>query len=274
MDDLLTNPVFQTAVVPFIVALIAGLILNRCGWYWAGLTIIIGFIACAWLIMDLKLSPLSSTRKIILLGFIAVAAGIALDVYSGTRRYIPYVLFICGAVAALWVIWPVLMRREGMEFWLLAAGAGVYAGWQVMMMERLRAQPIRAGSAALSLGVGTGVAAVMGASALLGQLASSIAAASGAYLLLAMFFSKQSAGSLLTLPVALLCGLLGIAGHVYATLPWYVLPLLAIIPPLACIPLPEQKPILVKIVLLVLATMPAAIGAIIVTWQVEGAPPL
>ena len=274
MDELLTNPVFQAAIAPFIVAFIAGLILNRFGWYWAGLTIIIGFIVCAWLITDLKLFPLSSTRKIILLGMIAVMAGIALDVYSGARRYIPYVLSICGAAAALWVIWPVLMRKEGMEFWLLAAGAGIYAGWQMAIMERLRAQPTRAGSAALSLGIGTGVSAVMGASALLGQLASSIAAASGAYLLLAVFFSKQSAGSLLTTPVALLCALLGIAGYVYATLPWYVLPLLAIIPPLACIPLPEQKPVWIRIALLVLVTLPAAIGAIIVAWWIEGAPPL
>jgi len=274
MEDLLTNPIFQTAVVPFIVALLAGLILNRCGWYWAGLTIVIGFIACAWLIMDLKLFPLSSTRKIILLGLAAVAAGAGLDFYSGTRRYIPQALFICGAAAALWVIWPVLMRREGLEFWLLATGTGIYTGWQMTMLDRLRQQPIRAGSAALSLGVGTGVSAIMGASALLGQLASSIAAASGAYLLLALFFSKQPAGSLLTIPVALLCGLLGIAGYVYATLPWYVLPLLAIIPPLACIPLPEQKSIWLKIMLLVLATLPAAIAAIIVTWRIEGAPPI
>jgi len=274
MGDLLTNPIFQTAVVPFVVALIAGLILNRFGWYWAGLAIVIGFIACAWLITDLKLFPLSSTRKIILLGLAGIIVGICLDIYSGTRRFIPYALFIGGAVAALWVIWPVLMRKEGTEFWLLAAGAAVYTGWLVAIMEKLREQPARAGTAALSLGIGTGVSAVMGASALLGQLAASIAAASGAYLLLAVFFSKQSAGSLMTLPVALLCSLFGIAGHVYATLPWYALPILAIIPLLACVPLPEQKPIWIKIALLVSATVPAAAVAIFITWWVEGAPPI
>ena len=274
MDELLTNPVFQTAIVPFITALIAGLVLNRFGWYWGGLTIVIGFIACAWLITDLKLFPLSSTRKIVMLGLIAVAVGIALDVYAGARRFIPYALFISGVVAVLWVIWPVLMRKEGPEFWLLAAGTSVYAGWLMATMENLRLQPSRAGSAALSLGIGTGVSAVMGASALLGQLASSIAAASGAYLLLSLFFPKLSAGSILTTPVALLCGLFGIAGHVYATLPWYTLPLLAIIPLLACIPLPEQKPSWMKMMLLVLATMPAAIAAITIAWWVEGAPPI
>lgn len=274
MDELLANPVFQTAVVPFIAALIAGFILNRLGWYWAGLTIIVGFIACAWLITDLKLFPLSSTRKIILLGLVAVAAGIVLDFYSGVRRFIPYILFAGGAVAALWVIWPALMRKEGMEFWLLAVGACVYAGWLMAAMEGLRTQPIRAGSAALALGMGTGVSAVMGASALLGQLASSIAAASGAYLLLAIFVPKQSAGSILTTPVALLCGLFGIAGHVYATIPWYTLPLLAIIPLLARVPLPKQQSSWMKIILLVLVTVPAAVAAIFVTWWVEGAPPI
>lgn len=274
MDELLTNPVVQTAVVPFVTALIAGLVLSRFGWYWAGLTIIVGFFACAWLITDLKLFPLSGTRKIILLGLLTVVGGIALDVYAGARRFISYILFIAGGGAALWVVWPVLIRKEGMELWLLAAGVSVYAGWLMASMERLREQPLRAGTAALSLGIGTGVSAIMGASALLGQLASSIAAASGAYLLLALFFPKLSAGSILTTPVALLCGLFGIAGHVYATLPWYTLPLLAIIPLLACIPLPEQKSSWMKMMLLVSATMPAAIAAITIAWWVEGAPPI
>jgi len=144
----------------------------------------------------------------------------------------------------------------------------------LIAMENLRNHSIRAGTAALSLGIGTGVSAVMGASALLGQLAASIGAASGAYLLLALFFPRQSAGSVLTTPVALLCGLLAIAGYVYATLPWYVLPILAIIPPLACIPLPEQKPTWIKIALLVSVTLPAAICSILVAWWIEGAPPI
>jgi hypothetical protein len=274
MDELLANPVIQTAVVPFFVALIAGAILNRFGWYWAGLTVVTGFVACAWLVMDLKLFPLSSTRKIVMLGLVAVVAGIVLDVYAGRRRFIPPVLFVSGIIAASWVIWPVLNRREGAEFWLLAIGASIYAGWLMMAMERLRDWPLRAGTAALSLGIGTGVSAVMGASALLGQLASSIGAASGAYLLLTLFVPKQPAGSLLTIPVALLCSLLAIAGYVYATLPWYVLPLLAIIPLLACVPLPEQKPTWIKIALLVSATLPAAIASIFVAWWIEGAPPI
>ena len=274
MDELLTNPVLQAAVIPFVAALVAGIILNQLGTRGAGLIIVIGFLCCAWLIVDFKLSPLTSTRKIILLGVIAAFTGLLLDIYPVIRRAIPYILFTAGAIAALWVIWPVLVRKEGEEFWFLAAGACVYAGWLMASMERLKMAPIRAGTAALALGVGTGVSAVMGASALLGELGSSIAAASGAYLLLALFFPKQSAGSAFTIPVALLSGMLGIAGNVYATLPWYTLPLLAIITPLACIPLPEQKPLLLKMVLLVLATMPAAIGAIIITWWVEGAPPI
>ena len=96
MDEVLTNPVIQTAVVPFVVALTAGALLNRFGWYWAGLAVIIGFIACAWLIMDLKLVPLTSTRKIIMLGMIAVAAGLVLDLYAGGRRFVPYVMFAGG----------------------------------------------------------------------------------------------------------------------------------------------------------------------------------
>ena len=224
--------------------------------------------------MDIKLFPLTSTRKIFMLGMIAIAVGLTLDKYMGVRRFVPHVLFVGGIVAALWVIWPVSMRKQGVEFWLLATGASIYAGWLMMAMERLRHNSLRAGAAAFSLGIGTGVSAVMGASALLGQLASSIGAASGAYLLLALFFPKQSAGSTLTTPAALLCGLLAIAGHVYATLPWYVWPVLAIIPPLACIPLPERKPTWIKITLLVAVTLPAAICSILVAWRIEGAPPI
>lgn len=273
MNQLLSDPVFQSAIAPFAAALIAALVLNLLGGGWSGLAVSIGFYVSTWLVAGLKLFPLTSTHKILLLGFAAAAVGIVLDLYKGPRRYLPAVLFAAGAAAALWVLWPVLTRREGSALWLMAGGAGLYAGWVLAVGNGLRARPLAAGSVALSLALGTGVSAVFGASALLGQLASSIAAGAGAFLLLGVFMSRQHAGAVLTTPVMLLCGLFGIAASVYAKLPWYSLLPLAVIAPLGYIPVREDKPAWMRLLALLLVTLPGAVIAILTTRHVTGSLP-
>lgn len=270
MDQLLSDPLVQSAAVPLVTALVSGVLLYRIGWFWAGLSVPLGFYASAWLVTGMQLLPLTSTHKILLLGFVAAIAGLALDGYRGRRRFAPWLLFVAGAAAALWIVWPVVARREGWRSWSLAAGAGLYVGWLMAASAGLRSRPLGAAAMVLSLALGTAVCAVFGASTLLGQLAASIAAAAGAYLLLALLWPRPRAGSTLVTPAVLLCGLLGLSGCVYARLPWHSAAVLAAVPLLARTPLGRGRNAWVTVALQLLLTLPAAGLAILVARHIAG----
>jgi hypothetical protein len=60
----------------------------------------------------------------------------------------------------------------------------------------------------------------------------------------------------------------------YASLPWYSLAPLALIPLLARLPLPAGRSRFSAILLASIYMLPAAAAAILITWRVAGAPPL
>jgi hypothetical protein len=274
IDEMLANPAFQSGIIPFGAALIAGLILNRLGWYWSGLALMVGFIATVYLTAGFQFQPWTSTRKILALGFAAAGLGILLDLYPWGRRWLPAFLFSIGAAAVLWVIWPVLQRREGLDGWLLGVSSVLYSGWCVASMESLRSKPTHATSAVIALGFGTGAVTLLGASALLGQLGLALGAAAGALGLLVSFARKVEVGSTALLPAGLLLGLIGISGHVYAKVPWYSLAMLALVTVCARVPLSTQWPRwLQALTALLLAGAPAGIAAWLV-WRVAGGVPL
>ncbi len=270
MNQLASDPIFQTAVAPFAAALLVGLLLNRLGWFWAGLSVPLGFYAAAWLIIGLQLFPLTSTHKILLVGLAATVAGLGIDAFPRGLRRLPWGLVAAAGGAALWVVWPVLIRRHGLPFWALGGGAGLYLGWLAAVGAGLRTEALRAGAAVFSLALGTGVCAVFGASTLLGQLAASIAAAAGAFVFLGVLLRRHNAGATLVVPGLVLSGLLGLSGCVYAKVPWLSLPVLGIIPLLARVPLGDVRAAWLRAVMLLLVTLPAAAAAILVTRHVTG----
>ncbi len=274
MHELLQNPAIQAGILPFGVALLLGLILNRLGWYWAGLALLGGFIATVYVVAGFQFQPWTSTRKLIALGLAAGGVGLLLDIYPWSRRWLPVVLFIAAGVAALWLSWPVLKRREGLELWSLGIGSVLFSAWCAASMESLRAKPGLASSAAVALGFGTGAVVLLGASALLGELGIALGAAAGALWLLVAASRKTQLGSLAMLPAGLLCGLIGIAGHVYAKAPWYSLAMLALVPVCVRVPAPSQWPRWVQMFTpIILASAPAAI-AVWLVWRVAGGVPL
>lgn len=268
-DEFVNNPVVQSAVVPFAAGLLAAVILRRMGWLWAGLSAVIGFYAAIYLIHGFDWLPLRSSNKIMWLGLGAVAVGIALDAYPGPRKPVVPLLFIAGAAAVIWLIWPKLMRSDGMELALLAGGAIIYGGWLVASFDGLRNQPLAADSALLALALGVGLSALFGASASHGQMASAIAAAVGARWLLHVIGKPCSIGALGVLPLAMLCTLFSFGALVYAKVPWYVLPLLALIPLLARVPLASMPVLAQGVVILVICGLPAAIS-VYLTQEVAG----
>lgn len=273
MDNLLTNPLIQSAVVPFVVSLIVAFILRPHGGYWAGLSALAGFAAAVYLITDFQLFPLRSDRKIVLLGCGAVVLGLLLDLLP-RRRLAQGILFVAGATAAVWLLWPRLSSFDEWQIWLLAVAGSAYVGWLVAASIGVKDKPLQADSMIFALALGTGLTAVLGATALYGQLASAIAAAIGARLLLQLLGRPVAAGAVMVVPLVAVTALLGVGALAYSKLPWYTLALLALVPLLARLPIPSRWPTFVQLVAAVVITALPAIVAIYLTWSALGAPPI
>ena len=261
LNDWLNHPALQSGAAPFAVALITAKLLN--GTRLAGLAAITGFCATVYLAADFNFEQLTAVRKIILCGLVAAVIAPLLDLAPRNWHCARYLIAaVCGA-AALWVFWSILRQKELTEAVVYGAGIAANVMWLVTFMDRLSGIPIRAGAAGMSLGVGVGASALLAASALLGQLGLSIGAACGAYLLVHMINGKPlSCGRTFTLPASLLCGLIALAATLLARLPWYCLPLFAVIPMAAHVPLPRNWPPRRKIMVLSLLTLAIAAAAL------------
>lgn len=272
MEAWLANPIFQSAIAPFTVAFVIALLLRPLGGLWAGLGFAAAFYTAVYLIVGFQFTPLTSTRKLLLAGIGAVVLGLLLELILRRHWIRPWLLAAAAAGVTLWMIWPLVLRREGMELWLLVVPALAYAAWLVGGVDTLREKPVNLIAASLALGLGTGISAVLGSSALLGQLGGAIAAAVGAFALVFLIRGEFAPRGGFTVPVPLLCALVGIASTVFARLPWYSLLPLILIPLLAHLPVPRGWGVIARGLLVTAYVAPAAAAAIFITWQASGPP--
>ena len=142
----------------------------------------------------------------------------------------------------------------------------LYTGWLTAASQTLFNKPDRGAMLALALGLGTGISAMLGASALLGQLGIAIGAIAGGYLILLLLKQNIQLGNNFMLPVGLLSGLLGISAIVYASLPWYSLLPLLLIPATINLPVSAGASKFRKLLLLALYTLPLTILSVVITW--------
>ena len=227
MHEWLNLPAVQGGLAPFAAALIVAELFQRMRL--SGLAIIAGFAATVYLVSDFSFEPLTATRKIVLLGLLS--AGLALPLMLLKPIWLrPALAATCGA-AAVWVTASILQPQELSPMLLWGVGCALYVGWLVFWMDGLSDASLRAGSAGLGLGIGSGGATLFGASALLGEFGFALGAAAGAYLLIQMITNAPlPCGRIYTLPLSLIAGLAACLAVLTAQLPWYVLPVLAIIP--------------------------------------------
>ena len=274
MTEWLTTPAAQAGVVPFIVALLSAALLRKAGWYWAGGALVAGFAVAVYLSVGFQFQPWTSTRKIVALILGAAAVGLLYDLYPYQRRWLIPITAAAAIAAVWWVVWPVLSRSAGLEFWLLAAGISVYTAWCAVMMDALRAKPVALSGAAVALGFGAGITALLGASALLGQWGIALGVSAGALWLFVTFTRNTAIGSLAALPLGAGAALIGCAAAVYAKLPWTSLAILALIPLAARLFWFPRLPRLAQAALSMLVTAALAAAAVWFTLQRTGAPPL
>lgn len=275
MDEYLADPAIQSGVLPFLISGIWALATRRLGWVWAGLGFIFGFAVLIHLTVGWQLEPLTSTRKFIITVCAAAALGLLLDIFLRRAGVLNYVLALAGSAAAIWFVYPVLQRQEAEAWGMMAAGVTGYAAWLVWWTSHLSERdPLPATAALVALGAGTGAAALFGTTAFYGQIGFSVAATCGALALVALFTPNLGCGRSLFLAAGIAAALAGIAGVIYAKVPWYsLLPLLAV-PMVGHLPMPARWPRWINGGVVFALCAACAAGAAYMTYRIEGAPPV
>jgi len=271
MTNIFDFPEVQSFVLPLLMALLVGTAADRSGLANRGIGMIAGFIVTVLFVNGVELQPLTAVRKIILLGFAAAIVGAFVDQRGARWAGRPLYFATLCVLASAWVLGVVLLRKSGME--MLAAGAGIalYTGWTTYWLDRLHDDELRATSATVSLGLGTGIAAIIGSSGLFGQLAVAVSAGAGGVLLLALLLKKNTAGCVLTLPAGVLLSLIGCSAVAFADLPWIVLVILSLIPLAArWTPAPESWSRWLRAAFLTISTLALAGIALAYAWYLAG----
>ena len=270
MNDLLNNPAVQAGVAPFVVALVAAVMLHRTRLL--GLAIGAGFLTVVFLALGFSIESMTSVRKMIVSGAAATLLVLVIEAAKlDAKPAIRAVLAAAAAAAAIWVIWRVLQQLETKGLLVAGAGAVIYLAALVESGNRIGSDSVRSASAALMLGLACGVLALLGASASLAQVGIAVGASAGSVLLLQMFTGKYApTGWTLALPANVIAGLVGLLAVFTGSLPWYsLLPTLAI--PWATRAVPAGKyPVWLTAFLSALAALVPMLLAVAIAWFTAG----
>lgn len=256
----------QGGVAPFVVALVVALALGRTRYAW--LAILAGYLTMIMLSTGISFSPLTASRKIVLVAIVVAVVGLVADRLAEKSRLLMWILAAIAGLAAAWVFITVLAQREATTGWLQGLGLVAFTGFMAWAMLSLRHDPLRAGAASVGLGVAAGVAAVISASigALLAGI--SIAASAGALLLVWAISSRPAApGVLGTLMVGVTIALVAEGALMLASMPWYALVLLVLVPLAVRLPVRETSPVIVRAFLLTVYALAAACIPIAAAWM-------
>jgi hypothetical protein len=272
MDSLMSHPAVQSGIIPFVIALAIIVILGNTKPVLMGLAAVVAFIATVMLVTGLGLSPLTSTKKIILIAYLAAVLGLVVDLagekLGSYRKYTPGVFALIAVITVLWVIWPVVSRESTENPIGIAVGLSAYVAWMVFGISMLDRKKVQISATVFAIAMGTAIVSIIGATALYGQLAAPFAAATGAWLLFYLFAAQKAVFStsfFLTASVA--CALLAAAATVYASLPWLTLLLFALIPITVHIPIKQNSAPWLQVLKSYIAALIPVIAAIWYTVQ-------
>jgi hypothetical protein len=260
---------FQGGIAPFAVAFIVATALARTRFAW--LAIVAAYATQVALSTGFSFTPMSASRKILLLSLMAPVMGIAAYALEARGRSIAYALAALAALTAIWVFWAVLQQREGASAWMTGTGIAVFAAALVALMLSLRGDPLRAAAAGVGLGLATGIVALMSAS--VGFMTSGISVAAGAgALLLVNAFQREPPppGFLGTLTIGVMIALFAEGALMLAKLPWYALAALLLVPLAVHLPVREASPPVTRAAILFACALVAALVPIAAVWVAPG----
>jgi hypothetical protein len=262
LQALLAHPVVQSSALPFVAGLAAAALLFPLRL--EGLAALAGFLAAVAAIGNFALDPLTATRKIVLAGSAAALLGALSDLAFKPTRSSGPVLGLVFGFAALWVFATVLAQKPPAQ--AVLAGAGVFAltTWLVAASVGLQHDPVRAGANGLMLGLGAGVCAVLGASALIGQYGMALGAACGGFIVLQWVLGPRvGAGHALTLTTSGLAALLALGAALLAQLSPVAIGALALVPVAARLPVPRGPLWMQSVLASVYSGVPAAAAGVL-----------
>jgi len=269
----LNHPAIQSGVAPFVAAVVVALALGRVGRAAGAVAVLTGLCVTVGWVTGFGLTPMTATRKIILLGLAVAPVAVVLEWAAIGVRGRVALWFAVGVLAMVWVGWPVLARRGIGE--ALAVGLPLvgYCGWVLAVAGRGSADLLRTASGAAALGLATGGAALFGASALLGQLALAVGSAAGGVLVAHLVRGGGDGSGALGAAAGLPLALLGAAATLYAKMPALALLPLALVPLAPLLPVPQGLPRWRRAgILFALAMAPGGV-AIFLTYRVAGPVP-
>lgn len=265
MTEFLEHPAVQGGVAPFVVALIVAALLGRTRYAW--FAIVAGYATYVALSSGYSFSPLSASRKILLLCLLAPIIGLVADLLVTRSRPLALALTVVAGLAAAWVFLSVLSQREGAQAWLAGAGIALYAAAMVGALFSLRDDGLRSAAAGLGLGLAAGIAALLSAS--IGFLLSGIAvaASAGALLLVGVVTSRTAAPGLLgTLTIGVMIALFAEGALMLAQMPWYALATLLLVPLAVRLPVRESASVFYRAFVLTMYALAAASIPVAAAW--------
>ena len=229
MNDWLQNPAVQAGIVPFLVALVLGLLLARTRFLAAG--VIAGLAVLLALTIGFALEPMTSVRKLILVTFGSGALALVLEAAGTTaRRSVAGAVAVVAGLASVWIVLRVLQQKETGPALIAGAAAALFVIATVGALLECSTDPLRASVIGTCLGWGSGALAVLGASALLGQIGIALGTACAGLALAQMLRGGPApSGWTTALPAGLGAALVGVAAVATGELRWYfLLPLLLV----------------------------------------------
>ena len=228
MQEWLGHPAVQGGGLPFTVALVLSAVLARTRWL--AFAQAAGFAACVTLAIGWSFESLTSTRKLALVAIASLLHCLFLERVRARGADIACVAIL--AASSAWVLWRLLAQKDIGPALLSGALAAAYVAWITASTLKAAEDPVRGAAAGAALGFGTGVLAILGASAVLGVAALSAGSAAAATLLVqAVRNAASPTGRSISLPAATAAALSGTAAVMTAELPWYsLLPMLATAP--------------------------------------------
>lgn len=273
MSALFDDPMVQSGVAPFVVALAVAAALaalRKPGLPWLALAA--GLLTTLALSTGISFTPLSASRKVLLLVLAAPLLGLVLDLSGLRHKALLPALALLAGLASAWVFQSVLAQAEGSQGWLMGGGVGLFVVLMVALNLRLRDDGLAAGAATVGLGLAVAVSAVLSAS--IGTLMNgmAVAAAGGALLLLQFLLARPLAagwtGSLFT---GVAAALFAAGTFMLAELRWPTLALLLLVPVVAGAPLYTERAPRLRTALLGLSAGAAALVPIGAAWWATGA---
>jgi len=223
MDALIQHPAFQAGIAPLAVALVAALVLAPVRL--AGLAVIAGYATMVAATTGFSFTPMSASRKVLLLVLLAPLAGLAIDLARAPLRRAAPVLAIAAGAASAWAFATVLAQREPAQAWGQGAGIAVFVAMLAWLVMRRADDAPATGAAGVGLGLGAGIAALLSASTGYFMAGVAIAAASGALQLVQLGARRPLVlGATAAATIGIAAALFAAASTMLAQLPWYALP--------------------------------------------------